>query len=120
MNKYLITIENNECLLRFSDLNYNIMNSYKIYVWRFKMWMSPRFRKLWKWRRDANLSFMWRLERRFGETVNSANISLEEKVDLYTDCNRCHSPLPHCHCMCPYCGKRDGCECVLFDAVTGG
>ncbi len=32
MNKYLITIENNECLLRFLDLNYNTMISYKLYV----------------------------------------------------------------------------------------
>ncbi|MDO8640559.1 MAG: hypothetical protein Q7R33_03360 [Nitrosarchaeum sp.] len=49
----------------------------------------------------------------------SANI-LIEKADLYTDCNQCHSPLPHCHCKCHYCGKRDDCECALFDAVTGG
>ena len=48
------------------------------------------------------------------------NIIPEEKVDLYTDCNQCHSPLPHCHCKCPYCEKRDDCECALFDAVTGG
>ncbi|MGI0055744.1 MAG: hypothetical protein ACREAK_00040 [Nitrosarchaeum sp.] len=52
--------------------------------------------------------------------MTSLNISLEEKVDLYTDCYMCHNPLPHCHCMCSYCGKRDDCDCVLFDAVTGG
>lgn len=43
-----------------------------------------------------------------------------EYLDLYTDCNQCHSPLSHCHCKCHYCGKRYDCECALFDAVTGG
>jgi len=62
---------------------------------------------------------MWRLDRRLGVSMMSSNILLE-KVDLYTDCNQCHSPLPHCHCKCPYCEKRDDCECALFDAVTGG
>lgn len=62
---------------------------------------------------------MWRLDRRFGVPMMSANI-LIEKTDLYTDCNQCHSPLSHCHCKCHYCGKRDDCECALFDAVTGG
>lgn len=48
-------------------------------------------------------------------------VLLNEKVEeQYTDCSICHCPLPHCHCMCPFCGKRDGCECVLFDTVTGG
>jgi hypothetical protein len=48
-------------------------------------------------------------------------VLLNEKVEeQYTDCSLCHCPLPHCHCMCPFCGKRDGCECVLFDTVTGG
>lgn len=32
MNKYGIIIENNEHLLRFLNLNYNIMISYKNYV----------------------------------------------------------------------------------------
>ena len=43
-----------------------------------------------------------------------------EKIEPYTNCNKCHIPLPHCHCMCPYCGNRDECECALFDTVTGG
>jgi len=43
-----------------------------------------------------------------------------KKRDPYTNCNKCHIPLPHCHCMCPYCGNRDECECALFDTVTGG
>lgn len=38
----------------------------------------------------------------------------------YTKCDTCHNPLPHCHCKCPYCNMRDGCECALFDAATGG
>ena len=119
MNKYVIIIENNEYFLRFLNLNYNIKSYHEMHVWGSKMWMSSRFRKLWKWRRDANLSFMWGLAR-FGVPMTSLNISLEEKVDLYTDCYMCHNPLPHCHCMCTYCGKRDDCDCVLFDAVTGG
>ncbi len=43
-----------------------------------------------------------------------------ESNDVYTDCEQCHTSLPHCHCKCPYCGKRDECECALFDAATGG
>jgi hypothetical protein len=50
----------------------------------------------------------------------STDTILEDKVDKYTDCNLCHVSLAHCHCKCHYCGKRDDCECVLFDAVTGG
>ncbi|MBP0134497.1 MAG: hypothetical protein ITD40_06000 [Nitrosarchaeum sp.] len=38
----------------------------------------------------------------------------------YTDCISCHNPLPHCHCVCLYCGQRDECDCVLFDVATGG
>ena len=42
-------------------------------------------------------------------------------VDLeYTECKDCGNSFPHCHCRCPYCGERDMCECVLFDAATGG
>jgi len=40
--------------------------------------------------------------------------------DEYTQCHLCHNPFPHCHCTCPYCGERDGCDCALFDAATGG
>ena len=35
-------------------------------------------------------------------------------------CNACKKPLEKCTCVCPYCGERDKCECVLFDAATGG
>ena len=52
--------------------------------------------------------------------MKPSNLFLGKKSDSYTDCNQCHVPLPHCHCKCPYCGKRDDCDCVLFDAVTGG
>ena len=44
----------------------------------------------------------------------------QHEFDEYTDCKECQNPLPHCHCLCPYCGKRDDCECALFDAATGG
>ncbi len=43
-----------------------------------------------------------------------------ESNDVYTDCEKCHTSLPHCHCKCPYCGERDKCECALGDAATGG
>ncbi|MFB5605126.1 MAG: hypothetical protein ACE5R7_02425 [Nitrosarchaeum sp.] len=65
--------------------------------------------------KNANLSFMWRLEG-FGDSIMPSNIIQE--VEIYTNCNQCRIPLPHCHCKCPYCGKLD--ECELFDAVTGG
>ena len=35
-------------------------------------------------------------------------------------CTDCKNPLEKCMCVCPYCGERDKCECVLFDAATGG
>ena len=52
--------------------------------------------------------------------MNSLNKILEKNKIKYTDCNICNNPLLHCHCTCPYCGKRDDCECALFDAMTGG
>ena len=52
----------------------------------------------------------------------SMSVAIENlgDTDNYTECNRCHNPLTHCHCKCPYCGQRDKCECALFDAATGG
>ena len=49
----------------------------------------------------------------------SQKTSLQE-FDELINCPLCHNSLPHCHCRCPYCGKRDDCECALFDAATGG
>ncbi len=46
-------------------------------------------------------------------------MKLQEAED-YVKCKYCDNPFPHCHCKCPYCGERDKCECVLFDAATGG
>jgi hypothetical protein len=43
-----------------------------------------------------------------------------EDTNDYINCQTCHNLLPHCHCKCPYCNKRDECECALFDAATGG
>ncbi|KFM18825.1 hypothetical protein AAA799P11_00946 [Marine Group I thaumarchaeote SCGC AAA799-P11] len=43
-----------------------------------------------------------------------------QNLEEYIMCTYCDNPLLHCHCMCPYCGKRDRCECALFDAATGG
>lgn len=42
------------------------------------------------------------------------------KDEEYLECFECNNPLPHCHCVYPYCGKRDACECALFGAATGG
>jgi len=52
--------------------------------------------------------------------ISTSSSARNEHDDKYTDCNKCHNPLPHCHCKCPYCGQRDNCECALFDAATGG
>ncbi|WP_172790398.1 hypothetical protein [Nitrosopumilus sp. Nsub] len=46
-------------------------------------------------------------------------VILKEDIQ-YTDCQQCQNPLLHCHCKCMFCGKRDECECALFDAATGG
>jgi hypothetical protein len=35
-------------------------------------------------------------------------------------CDNCGNPLESCMCVCPYCGKKDACECCLLDAATGG
>ena len=44
----------------------------------------------------------------------------KNEYDRYTDCFECHEPATDCICKCPYCGKRDKCQCALFDAATGG
>ncbi|WP_182132993.1 hypothetical protein [Nitrosopumilus sp. b1] len=48
------------------------------------------------------------------------SLSFKKDDDDYLKCDSCQIKLPHCHCKCPYCGKRDECECALFDAATGG
>ena len=35
-------------------------------------------------------------------------------------CDNCGNQIESCMCVCPYCGKKDACECCLYDAVTGG
>jgi hypothetical protein len=37
-----------------------------------------------------------------------------------TSCDYCGNPMEACMCVCPYCGELNGCECCLYDAVTGG
>jgi len=37
-----------------------------------------------------------------------------------TSCDYCGNALEACLCVCPYCGELNGCECCLYDAVTGG
>ena len=31
----------------------------------------------------------------------------------YTMCRTCQQALLYCDCNCPYCGKRDECECEM-------
>ena len=35
-------------------------------------------------------------------------------------CVTCDETLDVCVCVCKFCKERDGCECALFDAATGG
>ncbi|UVS69112.1 hypothetical protein [Nitrososphaera viennensis] len=35
-------------------------------------------------------------------------------------CDNCGNPIDACMCACPYCGKKDTCDCCLLDAATGG
>lgn len=32
----------------------------------------------------------------------------------YTECPECKQPLLNCDCTCPYCGKKDECDCELM------
>ncbi|WP_337863770.1 hypothetical protein [Nitrososphaera sp.] len=41
-------------------------------------------------------------------------------ADEIVMCDNCGNPIESCMCVCPYCGKKDACECCLHDAVTGG
>ena len=38
----------------------------------------------------------------------------------YMMCIECDETLDVCVCVCRFCKERDGCECALFDAATGG
>ena len=38
----------------------------------------------------------------------------------YMMCIECDETLDVCVCVCKFCKERDGCECALFDAATGG
>ena len=40
--------------------------------------------------------------------------------DEFAICIVCGNSIEKCVCVCPYCGERDKCECVLFDSATGG
>ena len=55
-----------------------------------------------------------------GEIFRRVDIMRTKMIEDYEKCSICENLLPHCHCMCPYCGERDKCECALFDAATGG
>ena len=32
----------------------------------------------------------------------------------YTKCEPCNKALIYCDCNCPYCGKRDKCNCEMM------
>jgi hypothetical protein len=50
----------------------------------------------------------------------SDNIKQQDYNNDGTRCDYCGNSLEACMCVCPYCGELNGCECCLFDAVTGG
>ena len=50
----------------------------------------------------------------------SHNVKQSDSKDDGTNCDYCGNPLEACMCVCPYCGELNGCECCLYDAVTGG
>lgn len=67
-----------------------------------------------------NMGSVIALESKVSTDINQILLDDSSKEHDYTDCPLCGVALPHCHCTCPFCGKRDGCECALFDAATGG
>jgi hypothetical protein len=50
----------------------------------------------------------------------SHNVKQSDSKDDGTNCDYCGNSLEACMCVCPYCGELNGCECCLYDAVTGG
>ena len=40
-------------------------------------------------------------------------VMMNEDFAEYTKCNSCDQALLYCDCNCPYCGKREGCDCKL-------
>ena len=47
-------------------------------------------------------------------------MSADNTNEEFTICDDCKNPIEKCTCVCPFCGERDKCDCVLFDAATGG
>ena len=45
---------------------------------------------------------------------------MTSKGDDPLDCSDCKKSIEQCVCVCPYCGERDKCECVISDLGTGG
>ena len=39
--------------------------------------------------------------------------NLNEDFAEYTECVSCQQALIYCDCNCPYCGKREKCECEM-------
>lgn len=44
----------------------------------------------------------------------------KSETEEFAICVECGNSIEKCVCVCPYCGERDKCECVLFDSTTGG
>ncbi len=45
---------------------------------------------------------------------------MTSKDDNPLECSDCKKSIEQCVCVCPYCGERDKCECVISDLGTGG
>ncbi len=39
--------------------------------------------------------------------------NLKEDFVEYTKCESCQQALLYCDCNCPFCGKREECECEM-------
>ena len=42
-----------------------------------------------------------------------AYVNMREDFAEYTKCTTCEIALLNCDCNCPYCGKREECECEI-------
>ena len=42
---------------------------------------------------------------------------MDEAFAEYTKCPSCNQALIFCDCNCPYCGKREECECEMAPLV---
>ncbi|KFM21198.1 hypothetical protein AAA799B03_01272 [Marine Group I thaumarchaeote SCGC AAA799-B03] len=61
----------------------------------------------------SNLKLIYRIiSRQFINFVWQLYIMNEDFAE-YTKCTTCGVALLYCDCNCPYCGKREECECEI-------